>query len=92
MTTIPDQSEDQLLLSTEPLRPLPSRYAEARNRVIATFGPRVGDSVAAADFDRCLSALGRLGLHASGLLVAAEHMTTTRLRLHNDNYELESDD
>ena len=87
--SVSTRPEAELQVFTEPLKPLRFRYAEARNRIIATFGPRVGATVAAANFDRSVSDLSRLGLDSPGLLVAAEHMATTRLRvLNDDNSEL----
>jgi len=68
------------MTETHPFLPLPVRYRAARHRVIRSYQADLGQRAAAACFARCLEDLRQLGLQGNALIIAAEHMATSRLR------------
>ncbi len=67
-------------MQTKPLVPFSARYRAAERRLTSRYQATEERDVAAQCFAESIDALRRLGLHGSGLIIAAEHMAKSRLR------------
>ncbi len=73
-------SHAALVLDTRRLVPFHVRHRAAQRRLAGAFGSILGPGAIALHFERAVADLRGLGLFGPGLIVAAEHMTATRLR------------
>ncbi len=67
-------------METRPFLPLPVRFRAAQHRVIREYEAELGQRTAVDCFTRCIDDVRQLGLRGNALIIAAEHMASSRLR------------